>query len=78
MYDSKVFEFCRHLTPSQRGELEITDVNNAYIQSGELKYDVLEGWWADAGQYESLFRAGTLVAQSRRQGISANHEVGAR
>jgi glucose-1-phosphate thymidylyltransferase len=68
MYDPNVFEFCRRLRPSNRGELEITDVNNAYIQAGELRYDILEGWWADAGQFESLFRAGTLVAQSRQAG----------
>lgn len=68
MYDRNVFEFCRRLKPSNRGELEITDVNNAYIQAGDLRYDILEGWWADAGQFESLFRAGTLVAESRRAG----------
>jgi glucose-1-phosphate thymidylyltransferase len=66
MYDRNVFEFCRYLKPSERGELEITDVNNAYIQAGTLRYDVLEGWWADAGQFESLFRAGRLVAELRR------------
>jgi glucose-1-phosphate thymidylyltransferase len=66
MYDRNVFEFCRYLRPSKRGELEITDVNNAYIQAGNLHYDILDGWWADAGQFESLFRANTLVAESRR------------
>lgn len=68
MYDSKVFDYCRGLVRSQRGELEITDVNNAYIDAGELHYDVLDGWWADAGQFEALFRAGSLVAQLRRDG----------
>ncbi len=76
MYDSKVFEFCRRLKPSERGELEITDVNNAYIQAGELQYDVLEGWWADAGQFESLFRAGTLVARSRVENAPRLRKVG--
>jgi len=67
MYDDKVFDYCRRLTPSARGELEITDVNNAYLEAGELRYDVLKGWWADAGNFESLFRAGSLVAQLRRE-----------
>ncbi len=65
MYDARVFDFCRNLKPSARGELEITDVNNAYIASGDLQYDVLEGWWTDAGQFESLYHATTLVAQER-------------
>ncbi|HET9393804.1 MAG TPA: sugar phosphate nucleotidyltransferase [Candidatus Rubrimentiphilum sp.] len=65
MYDLRVFEFCRGLKPSPRGELEITDINNAYIREGELYYDVLSGWWTDAGQFESLFRASQLVAASR-------------
>lgn len=65
MYDSRVFDFCRDLKPSSRGELEITDVNNAYIGAGDLYYDVLDGWWTDAGQFESLYRAATLVAKQR-------------
>jgi glucose-1-phosphate thymidylyltransferase len=65
MYDSKVFDYCRDLKPSSRGELEITDVNNAYIQAGTLYYDILDGWWTDAGQFESLFHAAQLVAQQR-------------
>lgn len=65
MYDSRVFDFCRNLKPSARGELEITDVNNAYIEAGDLYYDVLGGWWTDAGQFESLFHAAQLVAESR-------------
>jgi glucose-1-phosphate thymidylyltransferase len=67
LYDDKVFDYCRRLTPSARGELEITDVNNAYLEAGQLRYDILKGWWADAGQFESLFRAGSLVAQLRRE-----------
>ncbi len=65
MYDARVFEFIRSLEPSARGELEITDVNNRYIHEGTLAYDVLEGWWSDAGTFESLFRAGELVARER-------------
>lgn len=78
MYDHKVFDFCRRLEPSARGELEITDVNNAYIEAGELRYDILDGWWADAGQFESLFRAGSLVAQLRRERVASAQEAGAR
>ncbi len=71
MYDRRVFDFCRRLEPSARGELEITDVNNAYIKEGDLFYDVLEGWWTDAGQFESLLRANQLVAEIRRVQPSA-------
>lgn len=63
LYDSKVFEFIRGLKPSARGELEITDVNNNYIRNGEMSYDFLDGWWTDAGTFESLHRAGNLVAE---------------
>jgi glucose-1-phosphate thymidylyltransferase len=62
-YDADVFEICRTLKPSDRGELEITDVNNAYLERGDLTYDLLEGWWTDAGTFESLHRASNLVAQ---------------
>ena len=65
MYDRRVFDLCRNLKPSARGELEITDVNNSYIDSGDLYYDILDGWWTDAGQFESLFRAGELIARER-------------
>jgi glucose-1-phosphate thymidylyltransferase len=65
MYDQHVFDYCRELKPSARGELEITDVNNAYIAAGDLYYDVLSGWWSDAGQFESLFHASQLVAAQR-------------
>jgi len=64
MYDSQVFEIIKTLKPSQRGELEITDVNNSYIASGELTWDILDGWWSDAGTFESLRRATNLVAQT--------------
>jgi glucose-1-phosphate thymidylyltransferase len=65
MYDRCVFDYCRDLKPSKRGELEITDVNNAYIAAGNLQYDILSGWWTDAGQFESLYNATQLVAAKR-------------
>lgn len=66
MYDARVFEYVRALSPSARGELEITDVNNRYLRDGELRYDVMEGWWTDAGTFESLFRANELAAGLRK------------
>ncbi len=65
MYDASVFEKIKTLVPSNRGELEITDVNNAYIREGTMKFSYLEGWWTDAGTFDSLLRAANLVAQSR-------------
>lgn len=62
MYDARVFDIVGSLTPSERGELEITDVNNRYIEWGEMEYDILQGWWTDAGTVESLHRAANLVA----------------
>ncbi len=62
MYDAEVFNIVRTLKPSERGELEITDVNNAYIERDEMTWDELEGWWTDAGTFESLLRASNLVA----------------
>ncbi|MEA2063757.1 MAG: sugar phosphate nucleotidyltransferase [Gemmatimonadota bacterium] len=67
-YDSRVFEIIDSLEPSARGELEITDVNNAYLEAGELAYSVLDGWWTDAGTFDSLLRASKLVADT-----GANH-----
>ena len=64
LYDAKVFEIIETLRPSGRGELEITDVNNAYIEAGELTWDALDGWWTDAGTFESLRRATNLVAET--------------
>jgi len=63
-YDSSVFQKIRRLKPSGRGELEITDVNNFYIEEGNLTYEILDGWWTDAGTFESLLRANNLVAQT--------------
>lgn len=68
MYDALVFDFIRTLSPSERGELEITDVNNLYLRRGTLEYEMLDGWWTDAGTFESLMRAANLVAQG-----GANH-----
>ncbi len=67
MYDSQVFEFIDSLEPSARNELEITDVNNLYIQRSKMTFDVLKGWWTDAGTFESLFRANYLIAQKLKK-----------
>lgn len=64
LYDSTVFEIIRRLKPSERDELEITDVNNVYIEQGELTWEVLDGWWTDAGTFESLLLANHLVAKT--------------
>ena len=64
IYDGRVFEIIRDLKPSGRGELEITDVNNAYIDRAEMTWDELEGWWSDAGTFESLLHASNLVAET--------------
>jgi glucose-1-phosphate thymidylyltransferase len=71
MYDAEVFDIVKTLKPSKRGELEITDVNNAYILKGKMSYDILEGWWTDAGTFESLLRAAVLVSQKARQEAAA-------
>lgn len=63
MYDAQVFDIIGPLKPSARGELEITDVNNAYIQQGTMTSEVLKGWWTDAGTFESLYRATQLVVE---------------
>jgi glucose-1-phosphate thymidylyltransferase len=76
MYDSSVFDKIKTLVPSRRGELEITDVNNAYIREGTMTFSFLDGWWTDAGTFESLLRAGNLVAQSaaRKSSLAAAGE----
>lgn len=61
IYDARVFDIIRTLEPSARQELEITDVNNRYIEWGDLDHEILGGWWADAGTFESLYRAATLA-----------------
>jgi glucose-1-phosphate thymidylyltransferase len=63
-YDAAVFDIIKTLKPSGRGELEISDVNNRYIEKGLMTWDLLEGWWTDAGTFESLLRANQLVAQT--------------
>ncbi len=75
LYDATVFDKCRELKPSARGELEITDVNNAYIREGDMTFSILDGWWTDAGTFESLLRAANLVAAQqdhRHDEASAN------
>ena len=73
MYDSSVYEIIRTLKPSDRGELEITDVNNAYIERGEMTWEELEGWWTDAGTFESLLRASNLVAETGANKMELKH-----
>jgi glucose-1-phosphate thymidylyltransferase len=63
MYDGRVWDIIKTLKPSDRGELEITDVNNWYIQDGSMSYEVLDGWWTDAGTFQSLHSAAALVAR---------------
>ena len=64
LYDGRVFDSIKTLAPSGRGELEITDVNNSYIQRGAMQFAVLEGFWSDAGTFDSLQRAGMLVKEN--------------
>jgi glucose-1-phosphate thymidylyltransferase len=75
LYDNTVFEKIKRLKPSGRGELEITDVNNFYVQEGTLTYETLDGWWTDAGTFESLLRANNLVAQSGANKVNAEPGV---
>jgi len=69
-YDPTVFGIIQTLVPSGRNELEITDVNNAYVKAGTLEYDVLEGWWGDAGTFESLHRVSNLVVKTGANKVS--------
>jgi len=71
MYDETVYDIIRDLKPSGRGELEITDVNNAYIERDAMTWDELEGWWTDAGTFESLLRASNLVAETGANKINS-------
>lgn len=66
LYDAQVFDIVKALKPSARGELEITDVNNAYIRRGQMTYEILKGWWSDCGTFDSLLRASELVAKGAR------------
>jgi len=74
LYDETVFDKVKQLVPSNRGELEITDVNNAYIRERSMSFDYLEGWWTDAGTFDSLLRAANLVKESREamEGVAAS------
>ena len=71
MYDATVFDKIHTCKPSGRVELEITDVNNAYIGEGTMTYSFLDGWWTDAGTFESLLRAANLVATVRHETMAA-------
>jgi len=73
-YDATVFDIIKTLKPSDRGELEITDVNNHFINRGEMTWAELDGWWTDAGTFESLLNASNLVSQTganKMDGVSA-------
>ena len=65
VYDNTVFNYIKNLTPSDRGELEITDVNNFYVRDGLMTCQVLESWWSDAGTFDSLLKASSLVANKK-------------
>ena len=69
-YDVKVFDIIKTLRPSDRGEMEISDVNNAYIDMGEMTYEILGGWWSDAGTFDSLVHATNLVAMTGANNLS--------
>ncbi len=75
MYDAEVYDIIRTLKPSDRGELEITDVNNSYIERKEMTWEELDGWWTDAGTFESLLRASNLVAKTGANKIEPSAEV---
>ena len=77
MYDSRVFEIIKTLKPSGRGELEITDVNNAYIERREMTWEELDGWWTDAGTFESLLHASNLVAKTGANNREIEHATNA-
>jgi glucose-1-phosphate thymidylyltransferase len=72
LYDGTVFGKIQRLKPSRRGELEITDVNNSYIQEGTLTYETLDGWWTDAGTFKSLLLANNLVAKTGANKLGDN------
>ena len=67
MYDEQVFDIIKTLKPSGRGEMEITDVNNAYIRRGQMSFEILKGWWTDAGTFDSLLKANLLVSRDTRK-----------
>ena len=75
MYDSSVYQIIKTLKPSGRGELEISDVNNAYIEQDEMTHDTINGWWTDAGTFGSLFRASQLVAEKKKEASLESEKV---
>jgi len=74
-YDATVFNVIKTLVPSDRGELEITDVNNYYIDRGEMTWAELDGWWTDAGTFESLQRASNMVAETGANKLDGSKQV---
>jgi len=77
-YDGTVFDRIRKLRPSARGEYEITDVNNSYLADGRLSYELLEGWWTDAGTFDSLWHASSLVREKVTAQVTAASATGRR
>ena len=75
MYDAAVFDIIRTLEPSARGELEITDVSNAYIERNQMSWEVLEGWWSDAGTFDSLLCASNLVAKTGANKMELSNDI---
>jgi len=75
LYDATVFEKIHRLKPSGRGELEITDVNNFYVREGKLTYEILDGWWTDAGTFDSLLHANNLVARTGANKMARSAEI---
>lgn len=72
-YDADVFKVCQELKPSDRGELEITDVNNYYLERGDLTHEILDGWWTDAGTFGSLYHATDLIARGGANHLDQTH-----
>jgi len=69
MYDDRVFDLIKKVKPSSRGEIEITDLNNLYVREGTMSYEIMGGWWIDAGtSYDELLRANNLVAELVKKG----------
>jgi NDP-sugar pyrophosphorylase family protein len=75
LYDDRVFEIVQGLSPSDRGELEITDVNNRYLEWGTLRHHLIDGWWTDAGTIPSLYRATQLVAAAGDRAVLRTPEI---
>jgi glucose-1-phosphate thymidylyltransferase len=75
LYDASVFDIVKTLKPSERGELEITDVNNAYVRNGTMTWEMRDGWWTDAGTFESLLRASVLVSQTGANNVAPGERI---